>query len=510
MAIFQNIQVELGVSLEQLLLELDPEMKSYRVLKKSLDARRKSRIVHVYTVETFPTAEIPPFDRENLKSYSSSEHNAPTTVIIGAGPAGLFAALRLVARGMPCQILERGKALGPRMRDISAHWRKGIINPDSNVCFGEGGAGCFSDGKLITRIKSPHKNYVMQELVRFGAPEEILYMANPHVGSNKIRGIINNLIAYLQSNGCPVRFNSRVEDFILENNKIKSVVLADGTTVSGDRFVLATGHSAHDVFEKLFEKGIDTEAKSMAMGFRIEHEQKWLNLAQFGSQWEHPDLPVANYKVTHHNNESNTGVYSFCMCPGGYVLPSSAQSGQMVVNGMSNYNHGSPFANSGIVVSIDKDKWFKEGPQAALKFQSEIERRTQDLVINAGGTREVPVQKARDFIGNRVTPAGKSSCPSGVIAVNLREIYPEEINKALIEALQSFDRKMPGFMSSDALLHGVESRTSSPVRVLRDPEKLCSTNVSNLYPSGEGAGYAGGITSAAVDGIRMAEAIFLT
>ncbi|MCM8530015.1 MAG: hypothetical protein NE330_02545, partial [Lentisphaeraceae bacterium] len=263
-----------------------------------------------------------------------------------------------------------------------------------------------------------------------------------------------------------------------------------------------------DVYEKIIDAGVPCEAKSMAMGFRVEHPQVWVNEAQYGERWEHEELPVANYKLTCHDKESGIGVYSFCMCPGGFILPSSAQPERMVVNGMSNYNHGSPFANSGIVISIDKDKWYPGGPLDALKFQDKIERKTQEKVKEAGGTIEVPAQRVIDFLKNQVGELGKSSCPSGIIPVNLRDIYPEELTQAFHKAMKNFNRKMPGFVADKAILHGVESRTSSPIRVLRDKVELNSPKFKNLYPSGEGAGFAGGITSAAVDGIKIAESIF--
>ncbi|MEO5666573.1 MAG: FAD-dependent protein [Bdellovibrionota bacterium] len=506
MAVFENLKVMLGESLEKSLRKLDPKMGSYRILKKSLDARRKDRLHHVYTVETFASSEAPPYVLGAPQRISSAK-DLPTTTVIGAGPAGLFAALWLLEKGMPCQIIERGKPVLPRMKDISKHWRHGQVQADSNVCFGEGGAGAFSDGKLITRIKSPYKQFVMEQMVRFGAPDEILYLANPHVGSNKIRTIINNLTRYLSENGCPIHFETRAEEFRWEEGRLAEIVTNTGEVIRSDNYVLATGHSAHDVYEKLFAGEVPCETLNIAMGFRAEHPQTWVNEAQYGSRWEHPELPVANYKLTCHDDRTSLGVYSFCMCPGGYVLASSAQQGRMVVNGMSNYNHGSPYANSGIVVTVQKDKWFPGGAREGLKFQEDIERKTQQKVIDAGGTIQVPAQRVEDFLANRVGPVGKSSCPSGVIAVNLRDIYPKELTDAFVEALHDFNRKMPGYVAKDALLHGVESRTSSPVRVIRDDKTLASPKYTNLYPSGEGAGFAGGITSAAVDGIRVAQAI---
>jgi uncharacterized protein len=506
MATLTNIKIRLDDDLFTKVKKMDPTCKSFRILKKSLDARNKQNLHYLYSVETFETENPPALVFEKLDKAKSAK--LPVTGIIGAGPAGIFAALRLLERGMPCFILERGCPIMDRMRDISKHWKKGIINPDSNVCFGEGGAGTFSDGKLITRIKSPLIRYAMEQFVRFGAPEEILYLANPHVGSNKIRKIITKLTEYLMANGCDVHFHTRAEKFIWGEDKLQSVKDTDGKEFKADRWILATGHSAHDVYEKIIDGGVPCEAKSMAMGFRVEHPQTWVNKAQFGERWEHEELPVANYKLTCHDKDSGIGVYSFCMCPGGFVLPSSAQPGRMVVNGMSNYNHGSPFANSGIVISIDKDKWYPGGPLDALKFQEKIESKTQEKVKEAGGTIEVPAQRVEDFLKNRVGKLGKSSCPSGIIPVNLRDIYPSELTGAFHRAMKNFNRKMPGFIADQAILHGIESRTSSPIRILRDKNKLNSPKFTNLYPSGEGAGFAGGITSAAVDGIKIADSIF--
>lgn len=506
MAILNNIKVSLGRSLDDIVFKADPEARSYRILKKSLDARKKSNIHHVYNIQTFTTEEPPALEFEQLEKVNSDEK--PMVNIIGAGPAGLFAALRLIERGIPCRLIERGKPVTDRMRDISRHWKKGIVDPDSNVCFGEGGAGTFSDGKLITRVKSPYIRYVMEQLVRFGAPEEILYLSNPHVGSNKIRKVIHALTEYLKENDCDVRFETRAENFEWSEDSLNQATDQQGNKIDGDVWVMATGHSAHDVFEELFKGDVPMEAKSMAMGFRVEHPQTWVNQAQYGSQWERDDLPdAANYKLTCHDKRSDIGVYSFCMCPGGYVLASSAQPEQMVCNGMSNYNHGSGFANSGIVITIDKDEWYPEGPKQALAFQTMIEKKTFNKVQEAGGTVEVPAQKVKDFIENKTGEVGRSSCPSGVIAVNMRDIYPKKLTKAFVKAMKDFERKMPGFIADEALLHGVESRTSSPIRVLRDKKTLVSPKYKNLYPAGEGAGFAGGITSAAADGVRIAEAI---
>ncbi|WDE96978.1 hypothetical protein PQO03_03260 [Lentisphaera profundi] len=506
MPLFNNISLSPGASLENALKKLDPQFKSFRILKKSLDARKKSKIMYIYTVETFASVSPPPLEKILLDKFPSDKK--PMTTIIGAGPAGLFAALRLVERGLPCRILERGKPILERMRDISRHWKKGQLNPDSNVCFGEGGAGTFSDGKLITRIKSEHIDYVMQRFVDFGSPEEILYLANPHVGSNQIRKVISRLSDLLQEKGCSIEYETRAEEFHMHGNQLTAVTSHKGEKFESDHWILASGHSAHDVYHRLIAANILCESKSFAMGFRIEHPQEFITKAQYGKLYNHPDIPTANYKISCHDKKSDLGVYSFCMCPGGYVLASSAQAGHMVVNGMSNYNHGSPFANSGLVITIDKDKWLGNDPLKALEFQSKIEQKAFATGQDVGATIQVPAQTPENFMRGIRGDIGRSSCPSGVISANLQDIYPKELTEAYVKALENFERKIPGFLTNNALLHAVESRTSSPIRVPRDKENLESPSCMNLYPCGEGAGYAGGITSAAVDGIRCAEAIF--
>jgi len=498
-----QLKVFLHENFENKLKSSFPKLRDYKIVKKSLDARNSRKIHYLYTLLISETEALP-----ESKSYvlDSLETDYKVT-IVGAGPGGLFAALRLLDRGIACQIVERGKPVLKRMKDIAQHWRHGKIHPNSNVCFGEGGAGTFSDGKLVTRVKSPHKNYVLEKFIEYGAPEEIAFVAQPHVGSNKIRKIIHNLTQDLQVRGCEVRFENLVTSFDWGESQLKSVSVND-QELRTDAFILATGHSAHDVFEKLITDGLHVETQSMAMGFRIEHPQKWLNKTQYGKHWESEKLPVASYKVTHQEVEAQRGTYSFCMCPGGYVLASSTQGGRMVVNGMSNANHASGFANSGLVVQVNKEEWYPGGIQEALDFQKTIEEKAQQLVYEAGGSLEIPAQRVVDFLENKVGPLPKSSSPSGVIAVNLRNVYPEKLTRSFIKALHVFEKKMPGFISEEALLHGVESRTSSPLRILRDKEFLYAPQYKNFYPCGEGAGYAGGITSAAIDGVKIADSIY--
>lgn len=506
--IFKDLKVDLDENLEEKLAYLFPDHGPYRILRESVDARRRSAVRQVLTVEVFSKTESIP---ENDYAIEKIKWKGARPIIIGSGPAGLFAALRLVERGIPCVLFERGSQAEKRILGINQYWRYGKLDPNDNVCFGEGGAGLYSDGKLITRIKSEHIPYVMHRLVQFGAPAEIQYLSNPHVGSDRIRRVIPKLRQYLQNNGCEIRFNSQVTSLLYEGSSgsasVTGVKTVDGQTYRSDHVILATGHSAEDMITHLKDSGVAMEGKSFALGFRIEHPQKQINEIQYRQFAGHPKLGAANYKLTHHDNETGIGVYSFCMCPGGYVLSSGTEADSIVCNGMSNYRRNSPFANAAIVVSVDHGKMFGNDIWGGMKFRRALEVEAKKRVEAAGGTKEIPVQKAIDFWKGRSGDSLPSSTPSGVKAVRLDDLLPTELKKKFQAALESFETKMPGFLGESAQLHGVESRTSCPIRVTRDEESLQSISHTGLYPCGEGAGYAGGITSAAVDGIRVAEAI---
>lgn len=503
--IFTQVEVGLDEELEEKLQWLAPNYGSFHILKKSLDARKRRQAPRfIYNVEVFSAGETPKVEKFEFDSVAFKDQ---PVLIIGSGPAGLFAALRLVERGIPCQIFEQGGDTGERVKSIAKFWRKGEIDPRSNVGFGEGGAGLFSDGKLITRIKSPHIPYVMDRLVKFGAPEEIRYLANPHVGSDRIRRIIPILREFLRSKGCQISFNTKVRELLVEGNAITGVKLEDGREVKGSRVILACGHSAEDFFHHLADLGVHLEGKSFAVGLRIEHPQDVINTIQYGPYKDHPKLESANYKLAHTDDKSKIGVYSFCMCPGGYVLSSATGPEGVVANGMSNFHRNSPFANAAVVVSIDYEKTFGKDPFAGLKWRQKIEGDALKMVVAAGGTRELPVQNVEDFLNGRNGKALKSSCPSGVIAAPLHELMGSHMNKHLRAGLEKFEHWMAGFISPQAQFHGVESRTSCPLRIRRDPKTLQSISHSGLYPAGEGAGYAGGITSAACDGVAIADAI---
>lgn len=504
---FDNIKLSLDDSLEEKLQLLVPNYSHFRILRQSVDARKRHELHLVYAVEVFGPGESIPDESFLLEQ---KKYQGPKPIIVGTGPAGLFAALRLIDRGIASRIFERGSMADARMRSINRHWRYGELDENNNVCFGEGGAGLYSDGKLITRIKSEHIPYVMHKLVEFGAPEEIKYLSNPHVGSDRIRRVIPKLREYLISKGCEFYFDTPISELIVENSRVVGVKTKAQQIYRADHVVLATGHSAKDIFSHLQNIGVFVEGKSFAMGLRIEHPQKFINQTQYRQFAEHPKLGAANYKLTHHDDKSGVGVYSFCMCPGGYVISSGTEASGVVSNGMSNYNRNSPFANAAIVVSVDYETHFGKNPFAGLQFRAQLEERAQQEVLLAGGRKELPAQLVTDFLAKQKGDVRKGSSPSGAIATRLDEILPQFIYEKLAEGLNVFDHKMRGFVDRDAQLYGVETRTSCPLRVTRREDTLQSLSHPGLYPAGEGAGYAGGITSAAVDGVKIADAIFFS
>lgn len=505
---FDQIEIGLDEELEEKLQWLSPGYSDYRILRQSVDARTRHSPHFVYSVEVFGENETPPENKIELEKINKA-HDTDPVIIIGAGPAGLFAALRLSERGIPCRLIEQGSATEKRVPAIAKFWRYGDLNPTNNVGFGEGGAGLFSDGKLITRIKSPHIPYVMRRLVECGAPEEIEYLSNPHVGSDRIRRVIPKLRERLMQNGVHIHFETQITEFLFHNNQITGVKTANDEIFKSSRVILACGHSAENIFEHLKQIGVFMEGKSFAVGLRIEHPQKIINQIQYREHWDHPKLKSAAYKLAEHDHGSGIGVYSFCMCPGGYVLSSGTEQGHLVSNGMSNYNRGSDYANAAIVVSIDHEKNFNADLFGGMKFRRALEAEAFQMVASQGKKRELPAQKFTDFIGDKETSTEiKSSSPSGVTSSALHELLPKQVKTAIEKSIQAFDKKMKGFASEEAVLHGVETRTSCPVRITRDKDTLQSLSHKGLYPCGEGAGYAGGITSAACDGIKIADRIF--
>ncbi len=502
---FKNLKVGLDEDLEEKLKLLEPKVSDYKILRKSLDARGYKKPYFVYEIDLYKDGNKAPAKTFPLERINTSEKIKPV-IIVGSGPAGLFAALRLSERGIPSLLLEQGTETKERLKDIAQFWRKAKLNPKNNVCHGEGGAGLFSDGKLITRIKSPHISYVMNRLVKFGAPAEIEYLNNPHVGSDKIRRVIPVMRSYLLNNLCKIQFNTKVKELAINKNYVTGVVDENGVTYDSDQVILACGHSANDLFSTLRNQEIYMESKSFAIGLRVEHSQTDINKIQYKDYYDHPNLDSANYKLTYNNKNKNIGVYSFCMCPGGYVLTSSTEPGTVVSNGMSNYNRNSPYANSAIVVTYTPP----EGDVfSGLDHRTHLEKRTYDVLKSAGGDRELPAQTLIDFLNNKKsTDLGKTSSLSGAVPVNLVPLFSKEMHSELSHAFHNFDKKMKGFINPHSKVFAIESRTSCPIRITRDNDTLESLSHKGLYPCGEGAGYAGGITSAACDGVKIADKIY--
>ncbi len=485
-----------------------PEVKDFRIRSESLDARKANQgrvpTVH-YTLDVIYADEEFPSTKEEFTTHAPLK--APP-IIIGAGPAGLFCALRFAEYGIPTLIFERGTRAHERMKHISKYWRRGELDPDNNVCFGEGGAGLFSDGKLITRVKSPYVQYVMDKFVEFGAPAETAWISNPHLGSNKIRQLIGKITGYLSEKGHTFHYNSRVEKILVKEGKAIGVELSTGEQFFSDHIILAAGHSAREIYHHLKEINVEMKPKDFAVGVRVEHPREVIDRIQYGD-YAGADLGASRYRLSWENPQSHKGTYSFCMCPGGYVLSSGTDDFGIVVNGMSNYARNSRWSNSALVVSVKAGVDFGiDDVLGGLYFQNSIEKKAYDYSKEKASGKEVPVQNLRDFLDNSLSgQLPKTSCPSGIFEQDLRQVLPPFVANHLNHALEKFDHRMKGFVTKDALLLAPETRTSAPVTITRDRESLVSSNISGLYPCGEGAGYAGGITSAAVDGIKVAMSI---
>jgi uncharacterized protein len=432
-------------------------------------------------------------------------------IIVGMGPAGLFAGLLLAQMGFRPLILERGKAVRERTKDTWGLWRQGVLNPESNVQFGEGGAGTFSDGKLYSQIKDPRylSRKVLEEFVNAGAPEEILYESHPHIGTFRLVGMVEQMRETIQSLGGEIRFGSRVDDIEIVDGAVRGLVLNNGERIVTDHLVLAIGHSARDTFEMLHKRGVYIEPKPFSIGLRIEHPQSLIDAARYGKNAGNPLLGAADYKLVHHAGNGRS-VYSFCMCPGGTVVAATSEPGRVVTNGMSQYSRNERNANSGIVVGITPEQDFPGDALAGVEFQRRWESRAFEL---GGGNYQAPGQLVGDFLAGRPSTKFGEVLPSytpGVHLTDLSSALPDYAIEAIREALPAFAKQIKGFDMADAVLTGVETRTSSPIRIKRNKDDYQSINTRGLYPSGEGAGYAGGILSAAVDGIEVAEAVALS
>jgi uncharacterized FAD-dependent dehydrogenase len=478
------------------------EISSVKPVRRSVDARKAPvfhLMVDVYVGEKAPE-EKPFYVYNPVKGRKK-------VIIVGFGPAGMYAALRLIELGIKPVILERGKDVQTRRRDLRSLQREQLINPDSNYCFGEGGAGTYSDGKLYTRaVKRGNVSKVLEILVQHGANPDILIETHPHVGSNKLPKVIAAVRQTILNAGGEIYYGSRVTDLIIRNKKITGVVVNSNQEYSADAVILAAGHSARDIFYLLDKKKIRLEAKPFAMGVRIEHPQPLINEIQYHTRIKPENLPAAVYSVS--SNVEGAGVYSFCMCPGGIIVPAVTAPGEIVVNGMSMARRDSPFANSGLVVEIKQENWADENngsPFGALKLQQKLEQHAYKL---AGFSLSAPAQRATDFFeGKYSRTLPKTSYIPGVTSSRLDEELPDFIVKRLKKALKDFDRRMRGYLTEEAVLVGVETRTSSPVRVPRDRESFMHVEVQGLFPCGEGAGYAGGIVSSAIDGENCADVV---
>ncbi|UBM58204.1 FAD-binding protein [Marinilongibacter aquaticus] len=513
-----TLPVEIGLDQQKLTDHIAQKFGAktfHKILRRSIDARKKQIKINIsLCVSSEPIDEDIAFER----IYPFVE-NAKPVIVVGAGPAGLFAALRLIELGLKPLVFERGKDVKSRRRDLAAINQKQIVNPESNYCFGEGGAGTYSDGKLYTRSKKRGDvRRILEILVSHGATSEILVDAHPHIGTNKLPKVVEALRQRILHSGGEVHFNAKVTDFIIQDEHMRGVRLADGQEYLGLGVILATGHSARDIFELLHKRAVKIEAKPFAMGVRIEHPQAFVDRCQYG-QSERGLLPAAAYSLVAQTQFEGIqrGVFSFCMCPGGFIVPASTAPGELVVNGMSPSKRNSEFANSGVVVAINEPDWQPYahfGELAALELQKNVETTVWQKTVKIQkpnteiDSQIAPAQGISDFLNGKTSPQlNRSSYQPGLLSMDMNEVLPNFIAKPLHDGLKQFGKRMKGYTSNHGQLIGLESRTSSPVRIPRNRENLEHEEIKGLFPCGEGAGYAGGIVSAAIDGERCAEAL---
>jgi uncharacterized FAD-dependent dehydrogenase len=489
------------------------DLLALRMVRSGIDARKKPRIRLVCTVECSLRDEADFLERFAGDPDVTNAPPLPPTVfprintgeqivIVGTGPAGLFAALRLAEYGITATLLERGRPVPERLADVQRFWSRGELDPESNVQFGEGGAGTFSDGKLTTRVRDTNITWVLEQLVRFGAPPEVLILAKPHIGTDRLREVVVALREHLAARGFDIRFQAKLTGLAVRDGNVAAVTVNDREELPAGTMILAPGHSARDTYRMLTEHGVRMEQKPFAVGVRVEHPQELINRIQYGHPAP-PHLPSADYGVTYNNHATGRSAYSFCMCPGGVLMAGSSEAGGIVTNGMSNHHRNSPYANSALVVNVGPADFPGSGPLAGIEFQREWERRA----FEAGGRNyHAPGQNLLDFLDKRLGRRYASSYRPGVRECDLAAVLPDFVSATLREGIRSFDKKMKGFVTEAATLTGVETRTSAPLRIVRG-EDCQSVTLRGLYPTGEGAGYAGGIMSAALDGIRVADAV---
>lgn len=515
---YENIQIEKKILK---LLKIQPkDLKSFSIIRRSLDARKKPTLFYSYIVDVEVTNESQVLHKCNNKNVSgitvkeyqfpkvNRVQNKPCPVIVGLGPAGLFCGYYLAKHGLNPIILERGKPVEQRLEDVLEFWNTGILNTESNVQFGEGGAGTFSDGKLNTLVKDKYgrNKEVLKVFVENGAPEKIIYDQKPHIGTDILMEVVRNMRNKMLSWGAQIHYETKMTEILQHNGEISGIKTENGKIIPTNAVALAIGHSARDTFKMCYEQHIPMEAKSFAVGFRVEHPQAMINMQQYGEDF--PDcLPTAAYKVTA-KSDNGRGVYSFCMCPGGYVVNASSEEGLLAINGMSYSKRDGKNANSAIIISVNPEDFSGQGPLSGVEFQRQIEKRAFEI-----GNGKIPIQYYKDFKGKSehtghipvdFAPAIKGNYNFA----NVNEILPKDLNRSFIQGMEHFHKIIPGFADDFALVSGIESRTSSPLRIVRDDSGQ-STAMKGLYPCGEGAGYAGGITSAAMDGIYIAEKIVL-